>query len=60
MNSTWRDLAKQIDGVCSRLNDGLMAMTIVLAALVFLAAAYRAAEASSFRVPESFAIAATT
>jgi hypothetical protein len=39
-----RDLAKRFDQFCGRLNDGLIAVTIVLAALVFLAAAYRTAE----------------
>lgn len=58
MNSTWRDLTKRIDGVCGRLNDGLTAVTIVLAALVCSMAAYHAAEA--LRVPEGFAIIATT
>jgi hypothetical protein len=39
-----RDLAEQINQFCGRLNDGLMAVTIVLAALVLLAGVYRVAE----------------
>lgn len=58
MNNTMRDSAKRIDRACGRLNDGLMAMIMVLAVLVVLTAAYRAAEV--FRVPEGFAIVATT
>jgi hypothetical protein len=37
-------LAKRFDQFCGRLNNGLIAVTIVLAALVFLVAAYRTAE----------------
>jgi hypothetical protein len=58
MTNTMRDLARGIDRACTRLNDGLIAMTIVLAVLVVLTAAYRAAEV--FWVPEDFAIVATT
>jgi hypothetical protein len=59
MNGTRRDLAKRVDEVCRRINDGLTAMAIVLAALVFLTAAYRVATVP-FAVPEGFAIVATT
>jgi hypothetical protein len=58
MNYRWSDLAKRIDAVCDRLNNGLMAVTIVLAALAFLMAVHRSAEVG--RVPEGFAIVATT
>ena len=44
MSQGRRDLAERFDRFCGRLNDGLLAVTIVLATLVFLAAAYRTAE----------------
>jgi hypothetical protein len=53
-----RDLAERIDRFCSRLNDGLIAVTIVLAALVFLAGAYRAAE--TLMIPQGFETIGTT
>jgi hypothetical protein len=53
-----RDLAERIDRFCSRLNDGLIAVTIVLAALVFLAVAYRAAE--TLMIPQGFETIGTT
>src|SRR5215472_455518 len=44
--------AERINRFCGRLNDGLIAVTIVLATLVFLAGAYRAAE--TLVIPQSF------
>jgi hypothetical protein len=54
----WRDLAERFDRFCGRLNDGLMAVTIVLAALVLLAEVYRVAE--TLVIPQSFALIGTT
>jgi hypothetical protein len=51
-------LADQIDRFCGRLNDGLMAVTIVLAALVLLAEVYQVAE--TLVIPQSFALIGTT
>jgi hypothetical protein len=53
-----RDLAERFDRFCGRLNDGLIAVTIVLAALVFLAAAYRAVE--TLVIPHGFETIGTT
>ena len=53
-----RDLAEQIDQFCGRLNVGLIAMAIVLAALVLLAGVYRVAEI--LVIPQSFATVGTT
>lgn len=53
-----RDLAEGFDRFCGRLNDGLIAVTIVLAALVFLAAAYRTAE--TLVIPPGFETVGTT
>jgi hypothetical protein len=53
-----RDLAERFDRFCGRLNDGLIAVTIVLAALVFLVAAYRAAE--TVVIPQGFETIGTT
>ena len=50
MSNTMRDLAKVIDRGCGRLNEGLIAVTIVLALLIGSTAAYRTAAAC--RVPE--------
>ena len=44
MSQGRRDLAERFDQFCGRLNDGLMAETIVLAALALLAGVYRVAE----------------
>jgi hypothetical protein len=51
-------LAERFDRFCGRLNDGLTAVTIVLAALVFLAAAYRVAE--TLMIPHGFEMVGTT
>jgi hypothetical protein len=51
-------LAERFDRFCGRLNDGLIAVTIVLAALVFLVAAYRAAE--TVVIPQGFETIGTT
>jgi hypothetical protein len=51
-------LAERIDRFCGRLNDGLIAVTIVLAALVFLVGTYRAAEI--LVIPQGFETIGTT
>jgi hypothetical protein len=51
-------LAERIDQFCGRLNNGLIAVTIVLAALVFLAAACRTAEI--LVIPSGFETIGTT
>jgi hypothetical protein len=51
-------LAERFDRFCDRLNDSLIAVTIVLAALVFLVAAYRAAE--TVVIPQGFEAIGTT
>jgi hypothetical protein len=51
-------LAGRIDRFCGRLNDGLIAVTIVLATLVFLAGAYRVAE--TLVIPQGFETIGTT
>jgi hypothetical protein len=51
-------LADQIDRFRGRLNDGLMAVTIVLAALVLWAEVYQVAE--TLVIPQSFALIGTT
>jgi hypothetical protein len=51
-------LAERLNRFCGRLNDGLTAVTIVLAALVFLAAAYRVAE--TLVIPQGFKMIGTT
>jgi hypothetical protein len=53
-----RDLARVIERGCGRLNEGLIAVTIVLALVIGSTAAYRTAAA--WRVPEGYSIAATT
>jgi hypothetical protein len=53
-----RHLVARIDHFCGRCNDGLTAVAIVLAIILSLSGAYRAAE--TLRVPEGFEIAATT
>ena len=58
MRKERRDLAERIDRFCGRLNDGLIAVTIVLAGLVFLAGAYRAAE--TLVIPQGFETIGTT
>ena len=50
--------AERINRFCGRLNDGLIAVTIVLATLVFLAGAYRAAE--TLVIPQGFEAIGTT
>jgi hypothetical protein len=51
-------LADRIEQFCGRLNDGLIAITIALATLVFMAEAYRAAE--SLVLPQGYEIIGTT
>jgi len=51
-------LVERIDRFCGRLNDGLIAVTIVLAALVFLAGAYRTVE--TLVIPQGFEAIGTT
>jgi hypothetical protein len=58
LNQKRRDLAERLNRFCGRLNDGLTAVTIVLAALVFLAAAYRVAE--TLVIPQGFKMIGTT
>jgi hypothetical protein len=58
MISYSRHLVARIDQFCGRCNDGLTAVAIVLAIILSLSVAYRAAE--TLRVPEGFEIAATT
>jgi hypothetical protein len=53
-----RYLAERFDRFCDRLNDGLITVTIVLAALVFLVAANRVAE--TLVALQGFAIIGTT
>jgi hypothetical protein len=53
-----RHLVARIDQFCGRCTDGLTAVAIVLALILSLTVAYRAAE--TLRVPEGFEIAATT
>lgn len=53
-----RELVERIDRFCGRLNDALIAVTIVLATLVFLAGAYRAAE--TLVIPSGFETIGTT
>ena len=48
----------RLDTACGRLNAGLMALAVVLAALVLFTAVYRAAEVCRF--PEGYTIVATT
>jgi hypothetical protein len=58
VNQGRRDLAERFNQFCGRLNDGLIAVTIVLAALLFLVAAYRAAE--TLVIPQGFETIGTT
>jgi hypothetical protein len=58
MTGEWWSVGGQIDRFCGRLNDGLAAVAIVLAIIISLTVAYRAAQ--TLRVPEGFEIAATT
>jgi hypothetical protein len=53
-----RRVVGRIDQFCGRCTDGLAAVAIVLALILSLTVAYRAAE--TLRVPEGFEIAATT
>jgi hypothetical protein len=58
MTGQSRHLVGRIDRFCSRCNDGLAAVAIVLAVIMLLAVSYRTAV--TLRVPEHFEIAATT
>jgi hypothetical protein len=58
MTGEWWSVGGQIDRFCGRLNGGLAAVAIVLAIIISLTVAYRAAR--TLRVPEGFEIAATT
>lgn len=58
MSQRQEDLAERFERFCGRLNDGLIAVAIVLAALVFLAAGYRTAE--TLVIPRGFEITGTT
>ena len=58
MSQGRRDLAGRFDRLCGRLNDVLIAVTFVLAAIVFLAAAYRTAE--TLVIPHGFETIGTT
>ena len=58
MSHERRDLAERFGRLCGRLNDVLIVVTIVLAAVVLLAAAYRTAEA--LVIPHGFETIGTT
>jgi hypothetical protein len=58
MTSPWRPLVGRIDQFCSRCNDGLTVVAIVLAIIISLTVAYRTAQ--TLRVPEGFEITGTT
>jgi hypothetical protein len=58
MAARWRRLIEGIDQFCSRCNDGLTTVAIVLAIIVTLLGAFRSAQA--VRVPEQFDVVGTT
>jgi hypothetical protein len=58
MISHSRRVVGRIDHFCSRCNDGLTVVAIVLAIILSLSVAYRAAQ--TLRVPDGFEIAGTT
>jgi hypothetical protein len=58
MTGHWRRFVGPIDRFCGRCNDGLTAVAIVLAIIISLSVAYRAAQ--TLWVPEGFEIAGTT
>jgi hypothetical protein len=58
MDCRSRQVIARIDRFCAQLNDGLVAVAIVLTIITSLTVAFRTAH--TLRVPDHFEIAATT